>query len=273
MRRPGPLGAQPLVVGGHVGTVGGLGLQFLALAIGPLIVVQTTMVASIVATTLAEWLLLRRRPGRRRWGGMVLTGLGLATVLLALSPTVATVAVTPSAAAIVVLAGITLAVSAFAALRARIPPRREESGCPSRPASATASPPWPSRRWVPSSPRDGPCRWAIPPCGPHASSDRSRSLLSQHALRRARAVAAAVSVIVVIDPLVGLLAGVSGSASTSSSPRSRSHRPRRGGRRRRRDRARPRRTPTPRPRPDHASERIEDRPGRVVASGGGTTRP
>jgi hypothetical protein len=33
-------------------------------------------------------------------------------------------------------------------------------------------------------------------------------LLSQHALRRARAVAAAVSVIVVIDPLVGLLAGI-----------------------------------------------------------------
>ena len=45
-------------------------------------------------------------------------------------------------------------------------------------------------------------------CGPPSSSDRSPSLLSQHALRRARAVAAAVSVIVVIDPLVGLLAGV-----------------------------------------------------------------
>ena len=55
------------------------------------------------------------------------------------------------------------------------PPRRAGSGCPSRPASATASPPWPSRRWGPSSPQDGPCRSAIPRCGPPASSDRSPS--------------------------------------------------------------------------------------------------
>ena len=55
------------------------------------------------------------------------------------------------------------------------------------------------RGW--SGPLGHPALWTAVVVGPLSV------LLSQHALRRARAVAAAVSVIVVIDPLVGLLAG------------------------------------------------------------------
>ena len=192
---------------GTVGTVGGLALQFLALSIGSLIVVQTTMVASIVVTTLAEWMLLRHRPGARRWTGMITTSLGLAAVLLALSPTVSTVAVTPSATAIVVLAGITLAVSAFAALRAYIPATGGiglsvatglgygVTAVALKTVGTELAAGW-------TVPLGHPALWTACVVGPLSV------LLSQHALRRSRAVAAAVSVIVVIDPLVGLLAGV-----------------------------------------------------------------
>jgi drug/metabolite transporter (DMT)-like permease len=192
---------------GTLGTVAGLGLQFLALDIGPLIVVQTTMVASIVVTTLAEALLLRRRPGARRWTGMIMTTLGLATVLLALSPTGAAVAVTPSATAVLVLAGVTLAVSAAAALRARA---TAASGIALSVATGlgygvtavalkTVGTELASG-W--SAPLVHPALWTAVVVGPLSV------LMSQHALRRTRAVAAAVSVIVVIDPLVGLLAGI-----------------------------------------------------------------
>ena len=192
---------------GTIASVAGLGLQFLALSTGPLIVVQTVMVASIVVTTLAESLLLRRRPTPRRWTGMVMTTLGLATVLLALSPTGAAVAVTPSATSMVVLAGVTLAVSAGAALRARA---TATTGIALSVATGlgygvtavalkTVGTELASEWAVPLG---HPALWIAVVVGPLSV------LLSQHALRRARAVAAAVSVIVVIDPVVGLLAGI-----------------------------------------------------------------
>jgi drug/metabolite transporter (DMT)-like permease len=192
---------------GTIASVAGLGLQFLALSTGPLIVVQTVMVASIVVTTLAESLLLRRRPTPRRWTGMAMTTLGLATVLLALSPTGAAVAVTPSATSMVVLAGITLAVSAGAALRARSTTTTGialsiatglgygVTAVALKTVGTELASGW-------AVPLGHPALWTAVVVGPLSV------LLSQHALRRARAVAAAVSVIVVIDPVVGLLAGV-----------------------------------------------------------------
>lgn len=185
----------------------GLALQFLALDLGPLIVVQTTLVTSIVVTTLAESLLLRRRPSPRRWAGMAMTALGLATVLLALSPAAAPVVATPSPLSLLALAGTTLAISAVAALRAR----RASTGGIALPVAtglgygvtavalktvgAELGAGW-------SVPLGHPALWVALVVGPLSV------LLSQHALRRARTVAAAVSVIVVIDPLVGLLAGL-----------------------------------------------------------------
>ena len=138
---------------------------------------------------------------------MVLTTLGLATVLLALAPTSAAVAVTPSASSIVVLAGITLALIAGAALRARF---TATTGIALSVATGLGYGVTAvalktvggelGAGWI--VPLGHPALWTAVVVGPLSV------LLSQDALRRARAVAAAVSVIVVIDPVVGLLAGV-----------------------------------------------------------------
>ena len=193
---------------GTAASVGGLALQFLALTLGPLIAVQTTLVGSIVATTLAEWLLLGRVPTPPRWAGMTLTTLGLATVLIGLSPTAGNASPdVPSTTSMLVLAGVTLAISAGAALRARF---ASTSGIALSVAtglgygvtaialkSVTAQL---ASGWA--VPLGRPALWVAVVVGPVSV------LLSQHAFRRARAVAAAVSLIVVIDPVVGLVAGV-----------------------------------------------------------------
>ncbi|WP_018334360.1 DMT family transporter [Actinomycetospora chiangmaiensis] len=210
-----PIASGPLLAGlltspwwwiGTSASVGGLALQFLALSLGSLVVVQTTMVSSIAATTLAEWLLLGRRPGLRGWAGTALTATGLVGVLGALSPTTATAA-TPGAAVMTVLGGLGLAAVAVAALRARW-----SAGGGLALAAATGlgygvtavalksvgaqlAAGW-------STPLTHPALWVAAVLGPAAV------LLSQHALHRARRVAAAVSLIVVIDPVVGLLAGI-----------------------------------------------------------------
>jgi drug/metabolite transporter (DMT)-like permease len=192
---------------GTAASVGGLALQFLALTLGSLIVVQTTLVGSIVATTLAEWLLLGRAPSRRRWAGIGLTTTGLATVLLALSPTAGSASRLPSATAMLLLGGVTLALSAGAAWRSRSPSTTGlalsvatglgygVTAIALKSVGAQLASGW-------TGPLVHPALWIAVVVGPLSV------LLSQHAFRRARAVAAVVSVIVVFDPVVGLLAGV-----------------------------------------------------------------
>ncbi|NMO92752.1 DMT family transporter [Actinomycetospora sp. TBRC 11914] len=191
---------------GTAASVGGLGLQFLALAIGPLIVVQTVMAVSIVVTALAEAVLLRRRPTPRRWAGMALTAAGLAVVLLALAPSASSLVVVPSATSIIAVTAGALVVAAVAAWHARV---AAAGGLALAAATGlgygvTAI----AQKTVGAELAHGPVAvlvhpalWAALTVGPLSV------LLSQHALRRARSVATAVSVIVVIDPLVGLLAG------------------------------------------------------------------
>jgi drug/metabolite transporter (DMT)-like permease len=190
---------------GTVASVGGLALQFLALTLGPLVVVQTTMVSSIAATTLAERLLLGRRPGAHGWAGMALTATGLVGVLWALAPTTTTPTV-PSGTVTLVLGGVGLLGIALAALRAR-------SGPGGALALATATGlgygiTAVALKTVGAELADGwsaalthPALWLAAVLGP------ASVLLSQHALQRASRVAAVVSLIVVLDPVVGLLAG------------------------------------------------------------------
>lgn len=190
---------------GTLASVGGLVLQFLALRMGSLIVVQTTMVSSIAATTLAERLLLGRRPGSAGWAGMALTVTGLVGVLWTLAPT-STGASTPTGGAMAVLGAVGLAAVAASALRART-----ASGGGLALAVATGlgygitavalktvgselAGGW-------SAPLAQPALWVAVVLGP------ASVLLSQYALQRARRVASAVSLIVVVDPLVGLFAG------------------------------------------------------------------
>lgn len=191
---------------GTLASIGGLALQFLALTLGPLIVVQTTMVSSIAATTLAERLLLGRRPGANGWVGMALTATGLVGVLWALAPTT-TVPAVPSVTATLALGGAGLLGIALAAHRARSGP----GGALALAAATglgygiTAV----ALKTVGAELADGwsaalthPALWLAAVLGP------ASVLLSQHALQRARRVAAVVSLIVVLDPVVGLLAGV-----------------------------------------------------------------
>lgn len=192
---------------GTAASVGGLALQFLALTLGSLIVVQTTLVGSIVATTLAEWVLLGRAPGRLRWTGMALTTTGLVTVLLALAPTAGTGTHLPSATTLLALGAAALALAAAAAWRARSPAATGialsvatglgygVTAIALKTVGAELAAGW-------AEPLGHPALWIAVVVGPLSV------LLSQHTFRRARAVAAAVSVIVVIDPVVGLLAGV-----------------------------------------------------------------
>jgi drug/metabolite transporter (DMT)-like permease len=192
---------------GTAASVGGLALQFLALTLGSLIVVQTTLVGSIVATTLAEWLLLGRTPGRRRWAGMVLTTTGLATVLVALSPTAGSASHLPSSTELLVLGGVTLALSAGAAWRARSPAATGlalsvATGLGYGVTAIALKSVGAQLGSGATVPLGHPALWVALVVGPLSV------LLSQHAFQRARAVVAAVSVIVVIDPVVGLLAGV-----------------------------------------------------------------
>jgi drug/metabolite transporter (DMT)-like permease len=190
---------------GTVASVGGLALQFLALTLGPLVVVQTTMVSSIAATTLAERLLLGRRPGAHGWAGMALTATGLVGVLWALAPTT-TIPTVPSGTVTLVLGGVGLLGILLAALRAR-------SGPGGALALATATGlgygiTAVALKTVGAELADGwsaalthPALWLAAVLGPAAV------LLSQHALQRASRVASVVSLIVVLDPVVGLLAG------------------------------------------------------------------
>ncbi|MDQ4116268.1 MAG: DMT family transporter [Actinomycetota bacterium] len=64
----------------------GLAFQVLALATGPLLLVQGILVASVVASTAGERLVLGRRPTRGALSGVALTVVGLVGVLVVLAP-------------------------------------------------------------------------------------------------------------------------------------------------------------------------------------------
>lgn len=190
---------------GTAASIGGLLLQFLALSIGSLIVVQTTMVSSVAATTLAERLLLGRRPGRAGWAGAALMATGLGGVLWTLSPTVSQSAV-PSSGVMAALGLVGLGAVAAAAVRARLAARGGLvlAGATGLGYGITAV----ALKAVGAQLADG---WAVPLAHPAfwvaAVLGPASVLLSQHALHRARRVAAAVGLMVVVDPLVGIVAG------------------------------------------------------------------
>ena len=101
----------------------GSGLQVLALALGPIIVVQSVMTSSIVFTTVAEGLLTGRRPRGSTWSGVGLTGLGLVGLLAALRPTAGTGAVPPAGSTLAVAAGcLVLMLAAVTWSRTAAPP-------------------------------------------------------------------------------------------------------------------------------------------------------
>jgi len=84
---------------GTLSSIVALGLQVSALALGSIIVVQTVMATSLGWTTLSECVLARRRPTGRALGGITLAAAGLVGLLLLLAPTSSAVTAAPSAGA------------------------------------------------------------------------------------------------------------------------------------------------------------------------------
>jgi drug/metabolite transporter (DMT)-like permease len=193
---------------GTAASVAGLGLQLLALSFGSIIVVQTVLTSSIVWTTLIEWGLLGRRPASRAWLGIILTGAGLLTVLLSLAPTTGAPGQAPSAAVTIGLAGLCAVVMGTAVAYARRVAARGRAlglavatgvgyGVTAVALKTVSAQFTASGLGVLAHPGF----WTAVILGPLSV------LLSQHALRAGRAVIAVVAVILVVDPLVGLVAG------------------------------------------------------------------
>jgi len=197
---------------GTLASVAGLGLQVLALALGSIIVVQTVMTSSIVFTTVAERLLTRRRPRATLWPGVALTGLGLVGLLVALDPTAGASTVPPGGSTLVVAAGC-LAVMAAAVAWSRSPaPAGSGAGRVLALAAATGLGYGVTAVQLKTVgaqlatglavPLQHPALYVAIFLGPPAI------LLSQAALQQGRLATAVVSVILVVDPLVGLAAGL-----------------------------------------------------------------
>jgi drug/metabolite transporter (DMT)-like permease len=193
-------------------SVVGLGLQMLALTLGPIIVVQSVLTSSIVFTTLAEQLLTGRRPRRSTWSGVGLTGLGLVGLLTALRPTTGTGTVPPGGSMVAVAAG-SLVIMLAAVAWARSPvPKGSAAGRVLALAAATGlgyGITAVALKTVGTQlaagltvPLQHPALYVALTLGPAAI------LLSQAALQQGRLATAVVSVILVVDPLVGLLAGL-----------------------------------------------------------------
>ncbi|WP_132975696.1 DMT family transporter [Pseudonocardia dioxanivorans] len=190
-------------------SLAGIALQILALALGSILLVQSVMTTSIVGATLAERFLLHRRTSGETCAGIVLTVAGLSGLLLALDPH-AGGAPGPSALTTVGLAAAAIAVMVTIAGWARrraLGPRARALGLAfgtglgyglsavqlkqvgAQVANGIATP------------LGHPAIYAAVVLGSLAI------LLSQHALREGVGVAAVVSVILVVDPVVGLVAG------------------------------------------------------------------
>jgi len=197
---------------GTAASVAGLLLQVLALALGPIIVVQSAMTSSIVFTVVAERLLSRHRLPTGAWAGAGLTGLGLVGLLVALDPTAGDGAVPPAGSTLAVAGGclvIMLAAVAWSRL-----PALPGTGAQRVLAVAVATGlgyglTAVQLKAVGSQLAAGvvvpllhPALFVALVLGPSAI------LLSQAALQQGRLAAAVVPVILVVDALVGLVAGL-----------------------------------------------------------------
>ncbi len=193
---------------GTMASLGGLALQVLALSLGPMILVQSTMTSSIVSTTIAEWAIMRRRPPVRACAGMLLTTAGLVGVLLALSPTPGPVGAGPLTTSTLVLAGTCAATIAAVTAWAR---RRHGTAEALGLAVGTGLGYGVTAIELKSVGTQLALGWFVPLAHPAfyiaLVLGPFSILLSQNALQQGRLVTAVVSLILIVDPLVGLAAG------------------------------------------------------------------
>lgn len=187
----------------------GAGLQVAALAVGSIIVVQTVIVTSLVWTTAGENLLARRWPPRRTVTGVGLAVLGIVGLLVVLDPTSAPDTRPPTVAAAVALVGGCAVVAAVGfgwsaratgANRALGLALAAGTGYGLTAALFKTAFGGPTAGWIELLGR--PTLWAACLLGAAAV------LLNQNALQRGRRATPGIAVVLLVDPAVGLAAGV-----------------------------------------------------------------
>ena len=197
---------------GTAASVVGLGLQVAALTLGPIIVEQSVMISSVVFTTVAEGLMTGHRPRGRTWSGVGLTGLGLVGLLAALSPTAGTGTVPSGGSTLAVAVGCLVIMLAAVTWSRTSAPSGSGAGRVLALAVATGlgygitavalKTVGTQLTTSLAGPLQHPALYVALVLGPAAI------LLSQTALQQGRLATAVVSVILVVDPLVGLVAGL-----------------------------------------------------------------
>lgn len=205
------LARRPWWLLGTAASVAGLGLQIGALATGSIIVVQCLMASSLGWTALTQWLLTRRRPTMRAAGGIVLAGTGLIALLILLAPTQNLgAAATPTPAAAVAIGAVAAAGAGAGLAWARWGPRHTRglglavvtgTGYGLTAALLKLVTAQLQLGWT--EPLTHPAFWVACVVGP------ASILLSQNTFQQGRLVTPAVTIILILDPVLGLATGVS----------------------------------------------------------------
>lgn len=193
---------------GSVVAVAGVALQVAALAHGSIIAVQTLMVTSLAWTTIGESALARRAPGLRAVAGVALAVCGTAGLLLLLDPQPAPDQRIPTGAAVAVVVGgcavvatIGLAWSACRAGSARALGLALATGCAYGLNAALLKLVGGQLELGWDEPFRHAPLYAACLLGPAAV------LLSQNALQHGRRATPAVAVVLLVDPVIGLVTG------------------------------------------------------------------
>jgi len=200
---------RPWWVLGSAVAVAGVALRVTALATGSIIAVQTLMVTSLAWTTIGESALARRAPGVRAVAGVALAVCGTAGLLLLLDPRPPPDQRTPTGAAVAVVIGGCAVVAAIGlAWSARRPGSGRALGlalaigCAYGLNAALLELVGGRLELGWDEPFRHPALYAACLLGPAAV------LLSQNALQHGRRATPAVAVVLLVDPVVGLVAGV-----------------------------------------------------------------
>jgi drug/metabolite transporter (DMT)-like permease len=194
---------------GSVAAVAGLALQMAALAIGAIITVQTLMITSLAWTKMCESLLARRRPGGLAVAGVALVVCGIVALLMLLDPQPAPDLRTPTAGAVGVVAGgcaIVAAVGLVWSARRTGPARALglalATGCAYGLTAALLKLVGDQLRLSWDEPFRHAALYAVCLLGPAAV------LLSQNALQQGPRATPGAAVVLLVDPVVGLVCGV-----------------------------------------------------------------
>ena len=206
-RALGGLLRRPLWLLGLVATVAGLGLQLLALSFGPITLIQPVLVTGLLFAVAFSAVLSRQRPDRVLVCGALGCAVGLAAFLALARPHAAgpaTAAAGPSLASSLICAGVVAAALGWAAAArrgAKVLALALGTGVLYGLTASLLKVLGDELRGGWTEPLGHPAVYVVALLGPAAF------LLSQYTLQQGRLLAPAMSVIITVDPLVGMVLG------------------------------------------------------------------